>query len=286
MEIPKQRQGYYSVSYDDSGTYCSLVASVGVLSRLLPSAAFYARAMKVVFSADFVARAGKYNYFRWSKDSYDILLALESVGVQVEITGAHNISAVQGPCVFIANHMSTLETFLLPSIVVAYRDVTFVVKEALVRLPIFGSVIRAVEPITVGRKNPREDLKAVLDGGSAILATGKSIIIFPQGGERTRSTVFDTELFNSIGVKLAKKAGVPVVPLALKTDAWGANKKILKDMGKIDPALKVYFCFGEPMVIEGRGNEQHEAITAFIVQKLKAWGGQVRIPAAASPASE
>jgi 1-acyl-sn-glycerol-3-phosphate acyltransferase len=129
--------------------------------------------------------------------------------------------------------------------------------------------MRSRDPITVGRKNPREDLKAVLEGGAARLLAGTSIVIFPQ---TTRSPVFNPAEFNTIGVKLAKRAGVPVVPIALRTDAWG-NGKYLKDFGRIDPSKKIRFSFGTPMRITSRGDEEHQKIVEFISGKLKEWGG-------------
>ncbi|MCP4891374.1 MAG: hypothetical protein GY904_32880 [Planctomycetaceae bacterium] len=91
--------------------------------------------------------------------------------------------------------------------------------------------------------------------------------MFPQ---TTRSQVFDSSRFNSIGVKLALRAQVPVVPIALITDAWGNGKK-LKDFGRIDPQKIVRFAFGEPIRIEGRGNQQQQEIIHFIEAKLNEW---------------
>jgi len=45
--------------------------------------------------------------------------------------------------------------------------------------------------------------------------------------EKERTVAFDPALFTSIGVKLAQRAGVPVVPLALLTDAWGNGRLVL-----------------------------------------------------------
>jgi 1-acyl-sn-glycerol-3-phosphate acyltransferase len=163
--------------------------------------------------------------------------------------------------------MSTLETFVLPAIISQFKDVTFVVKQSLIDYPIFKHVMRSRDPITVGRSNPRDDLKAVLEGGAERLKAGRSIIIFPQ---TTRTPVFDPGSFNTIGVKLAKKAGVPVIPVALKTDAW-SNGRILKDFGRILPSRSVHFAFGKPIRIMGRGNEEHAAIIEFIGSKLKEW---------------
>lgn len=193
--------------------------------------------------------------------------ALEGTGVRFEITGIDDFKGLEGPCVFIANHMSTLETFVLPVIIAPFKMATFVVKESLVEYPVFRHVMRSRNPITVSRTNPREDLKTVFDGGIERLRKGISIIIFPQ---TTRSTLFDPAEFNTIGVKLAKKAEVPVVPVALKTDAWG-NGRRLKDFGRIDPSMPVHIAFGKPLWIKDRGNEEHREIIGFITERLKGW---------------
>ena len=63
---------------------------------------------------------------------------------------------------------------------------------------------------------------------------------------------------------------MPVIPIALKTDAWG-NGKIVKDFGKIQPKKAVRFAFGDPIHIQDNGREAHEKIIAFIEKKLKSW---------------
>ena len=199
-------------------------------------------------------------------------MALERVGVQFEITGMDAFKATDGPCVFIGNYMSTLETFILPTIIAPYKDATFVVKQSLVEYPVFKHIMRTRDPITVGRTNPRDDLRAVLEGGTEKLNAGVSLIIFPQ---TTRTPVFDPAQFNTIGIKLAKKAGVPVVPFALKTGAWGTGT-LLKDYGRIDPSKKVRFAFGKPFRIKDRGTVEHEEIIAFITGKLKEWEAEDR----------
>ena len=168
--------------------------------------------------------------------------------------------------------MSTLETFVLPVLISTFKESTFVVKQSLVDYPIFKHIMRSRNPITVGRSNPRDDLKAVLEGGTERLKAGTSIVIFPQ---TTRTPVFDPDQFNTIGVKLAKKAGVPVVPIALKTDAWGTGS-FIKDYGRIYPEKPVHIAFGEPCEIKDRGNEEHAAIIEFISGKLREWETQDR----------
>lgn len=237
------------------------------IAKISPSFQFYRQILPIVFKAANLAKKGIYNDEEWCKSSVNALKALESAGVKFDIRGVENFINLKEPCVFIGNHMSTLETFILPCIIVPYKKVTFVVKQSLVEYPVFKYVMRSRNPITVTRTNPREDLRAVLEGGKQRLNEGISVIIFPQ---TTRVLQFDPKDFNTIGVKLAQKANVPVVPLALKTDAW-QNGVLFKDFGKIDPAKKVYFEFGKPLFIKDKGALEHKEIIDFIQSKLNQW---------------
>lgn len=249
------------------GIYRTEEKSASIIARISPSLKFYSQISFIVFKASSLAKKGIYDDEKWSSSSLDALKALESAGIRFEIKGVENFKNLNTPCVFVGNHMSTLETFILPCIIVPFKPVTFVVKQSLVEYPVFKHVMRSRNPITVTRTNPREDLKAVLEGGKKLLGSGTSLIIFPQ---TTRILEFDPKEFNTIGVKLAQKANVPVVPLALKTDAWG-NGKVFKDFGKIDPNKKVYIEFGEPLFIKGKGQEEHKNIIDFISNKLNEW---------------
>ncbi len=234
---------------------------------LRPRFTFYFQVLWIVWKNSRRAEKGVYPAEKWAESSFDILRALENIGTRITITGMANLRKFEGPAVFIANHMSTLETFVLPCIVQPVKPVTFVVKQSLVDMRVFGPVMRSRDPILVGRKNPREDLTAVLNGGTKKLQAGQSVIIFPQS---TRSIIFKPEEFNTLGVKLALKAQVPVVPIALKTDAWGIGR-IAKDFGPIDPRKRVHFAIGEPMTIRNRGAEEHQKIITFIREKLDQW---------------
>src|SRR5512133_1565053 len=198
------------------------------------------------------AKKKLYDSQAWVDSSIYIFRFIEKSGGVFHITGLQNITRSNGPVLFISNHMSTLETMIFPGIIAPLREVTFVVKESRVRHPLFGDVMRSREPIVVGRTDPRKDLEAVMNGGLERLSKGISIIIFPQS---TRSLEFKPEEFNSIGVKLAKKAGVPVIPVAIKTDFWG-NGKLVKELGPIDSKKTIHIRFGEPFSITGNGKEE------------------------------
>ena len=240
----------------------------GPLTRLAPFPVFYSRLfLGPVAWLCRRARQGRCDDAAWAYASDWVTDLMERIGCPVEIDGMDAITATEEPCIFVANHMSTLETFMLPGIIRPRRPVTFVVKESLVTMPFFGPIMRSRDPIVVGRQNPREDLAAVLEGGAERLARGVSLVIFPQS---TRSLSFDEKRFNSIAVKLARKAGAPLVPLALKTDAWGQGKKI-KELGPVRPGMPIRYRFGAPLRVSGNGREEHAAICDFIAATLGEW---------------
>lgn len=215
------------------------------------------------------ARKGKFHYDEYMELGFRCFNLLEDVGGKFHIEGIDNIKAVlDEPVVFVGNHMSALETMILPGIILPIKNVIFVVKKSLLTFPVFGHIMRKTKPIAVGRVNPREDLKTVMSEGIEILKSGTSIIIFQQSH---RNPNFDPEVFSSLGVKLAQKAGVKVVPFALKTDFWG-NSKLVRDFGPIRRKEKVHFAFDEPMEIKGNGKENNEQIIKFINENLKKWG--------------
>jgi 1-acyl-sn-glycerol-3-phosphate acyltransferase len=234
---------------------------------LNPSFRFFIPFIRIVLNSSALSKKGKYGNEEWTLSSLRILRVLENAGVEFEISGLKNLSSFDGPAVFIANHMSTLETNILPALIEPFKDVTFIVKQELLNVPFFGNVLKTRNPIVVGRSNPREDFIQVLNQGEKILRGGRSIIIFPQ---RTRSQIFIPESFNSLGVKLAKKTGSVVIPIALVTDAWG-NGRLFKEFGKIDPAKRVHFCFGNPIKINSNGSREHLDIIEFIKTKLIEW---------------
>lgn len=257
------------LTYTD-GVYQTQTRRISRFARLSPSLAFYGRFFPIIWQASATSKRGLYDGAAWCNSSIRILRALESVGVRAEITGIEHLKQLSGPCVIVGNHMSLLETVVLPVIVRPVCDVTFIVKESLLNYPVFKHVMRATKPIAVTRTNPRQDFKSVLEGGSDRLEQGTSIIVFPQ---TTRTVSFNPSEFNTMGVKLARRAGVPIVPLALRTDAWGLGKG-LKDYGRIDPTKVARFAFGEPLQIQGRGTDEHQAIIDFITSKLEKWSDE------------
>lgn len=228
---------------------------------------FFIKYFGILKSCRKLAFTNQYDRSNWAKSSYDVFQIIEGCGGKFHISGLENIKDLKEPVVYISNHMSTLETMIFPSIIAPIQECTFVVKESLTTHPFFGPIMRARNPIAVARENPREDFKVVMEEGQKKLAGGTSVIIFPQS---TRTADINPKTFNSLGVKLAIKAGVKVVPVAIKTDFWG-NGKVVKDIGKIDRTKPIYMKFGKPMEVKAPGKKENAEIIDYIVGNLKEW---------------
>lgn len=254
---------YYIETIASSDKY--ITSSPG--NSLFPTLSFYPNLIYIFFYSNRMAVKGTYNDFEWANSSLDTMHALERRGVTIEVEGMKNFQSFDTAAIFVSNHMSTLETMILPGLIQPVKPVCFVMKAELVNYPLFGAVSGARDPILVGRDNPREDLMKVLADGAERVKRGKSVIIFPQ---KTRSSKIDAASFNTLGIKLAKKNNVPVIPIAVVSDAWG-NGKLVKDFGKIEPSKKVYISFGEPIYVNGNGADEHQQVIDFIKSKFIQW---------------
>lgn len=227
---------------------------------------FYSKSIKTICSAGKeIANDPTNDYSTFIKYCEKIVHIVESTGAKIEYSGLENIP--KEPCVIVGNHFSTLETITLGRIINDRAKISFVIKESLMKYPYFKDILKSLECITVTRSNPIQDLKKILKDGPKLLEKGVSIIIFPQ---HTRGK-FDPTEFSSIACKLAKRAKVPIVPLALDTRFWGKGK-IISDIGPVSRDIPVRFAFGEPMIIDKNEKEVHAKYLQFIEKKLTEWG--------------
>ena len=216
-----------------------------------------------------VVRKGTFTLKNFSELAYNMLRAAESTGAIVSFDGFDALGQLRGrPFVVVANHMSLVETMVLPAGIFSANDMTVVAKRSLVKYPWFGKILASCRPILLERKNARKDLADTLEQGTALLKDGISILLFPQGH---RAEVFEPRRFNSLGAKLAARAGVPLVPVACKTD-FARPGWLLKDFGPIDPSRPVRFACGPVLDPALPQRELQEACIAFISAKLTEWG--------------
>ena len=207
---------------------------------------------------------------KWAHYCFAALRKAEALGTKVTVDGWENCRDYKGPVVYLCNHMSTLETILLPFMLLTFGPFNVVVKASLSHLPALERAAEHMGLVPIGRTSPREDLMTIFRVGGERIAQGISILIFAQG---TRQPVFARKGWSSIGAKLAEKAGVPVMPIAVKTDIQPTRpdgKGWLKDFGTVDPSKDIRVRCGP--ILTGTSREMHAASFDWIKAQLDEWG--------------
>jgi len=216
---------------------------------------------------------GQLTVERWQKFCMSAVTMPEACGMTVEIDGFGDRMAHKGPVVYVCNHISTVETALLVPTLLAFGPLKIVAKASLAHLPMLERAARNMGIVPLGRKDPKADLLALYEAGKKHIGEGSSFLIFPQG---TRLNTFGRGRYSSIGAKLAEKAGVPLVPLAVDTRCMptresGVFKKVFKDFGTLDTSRDIRVAAG-PVIPCGKAREMHEASFDWIANKLDEWG--------------
>lgn len=233
---------------------------------------YYLNIFRVITSARIAISRGKFNHTVWMQKAYEVFRLVERCGGKIEITDYKHVACLKHPVVFVANHMSTLETLILPPLLITPQlGITVVLKNTLLNYPIFGQIARCINPIIVERKNAIADYAKVINDGVSVIRSGRSVLVFP---EATRHPDFNPKNFNTLGLKLAIHAQTQLIPIALKTNFHGLGK-IIKDIGPINRAQTVRFKIGAPLIVEGNGRKAHAASVKFIAQTLHEWSLQL-----------
>ena len=133
---------------------------------------------------------------------------LKMNGSSIHVTGIENVPKTGG-VLFVANHQSNFDIPILVGHVP--RDKGFIAKLELLKVPSFSRWMKYIGCIFIDRKDPRQSLTAIKNAAERLKA-GHSIVIFPEG---TRSADGTVGPFKAGGLRLAMKAGVPIVPVTI-----------------------------------------------------------------------
>ncbi len=128
-------------------------------------------------------------------------------GLNYEVDGRENLFRGR-PAIFVFNHQSLLDSVVLAHLL--REDVVALCKREMATNPIVGPLLRQVDTIFVDRDE--KDQTEVLKQALGVLADGRSLAIAPEG---TRSTLGQLQPFKMGAFILARKAGVPIVPIVL-----------------------------------------------------------------------
>ena len=170
-------------------------------------------------------------------------------GVKIAVENRANLVPDQ-PYVFMANHASSLDIWAV--FVAIPRRIRLIAKKQLARIPLLGWVMWAGRFIFIDRQNSVAARRSIDEAGQRI-HDGDSVLIFPEG-TRTRDGTLGP--FKKGGFHLAMKAGVPVVPVALRgTRELMPRGSLLLHSGTITAII------GEPIPTQELSDEERTTLS-------------------------
>ncbi len=176
------------------------------------------------------------------------------LGIQVRVTGMDNLpDGATSPAVLLVKHQSTLETFLLPTLMP--HPLAYVFKKELLYVPFFGWAMGRLDMIHIDRGRGARAFNKVVAQGKLLLARGIWIIMFPEG---TRIARGKKGVYKSGGTRLAIETGAPVIPIAVSSAKCWPRKAFVKTPGIVDVSI------GKPISSHGRQPDE-------LMREVEAW---------------
>jgi 1-acyl-sn-glycerol-3-phosphate acyltransferase len=155
-----------------------------------------------------------------------VLAALALVcGLGYRVRGRENLP--QGPVLIAAKHQSAWDTIVFS---VLLWDHSFVLKQELLRIPLFGLFLSRAGLIPVDRRGGSKALRRMVAEARQVAAAGRPIVIFPEG---TRVAPDQHRPYQPGVAALYGQLGVPVVPVALNSGLFWRRNSLWKRPGTI-----------------------------------------------------
>ncbi len=181
-------------------------------------------------------------------------------GVRWRITGLENLpQGEKDGAVLLCKHQSTLETFLLPTIMP--HPLAYVFKRELLYVPFFGWAMGRMDMIHIDRSKRSEAFAKVVAQGKRVMGQGVWVIMFPEG---TRIPRGQAGTYKSGGTRLACETGRPVVPIAVNAATRWPRKAFVKTPGVVDVVI------GKPIAsISRQPDELMQEVQTWIEAKMR-----------------
>ena len=165
-------------------------------------------------------------------------------GIKVAVTGLEHLDK-QVPRIYLCNHQSAFDIFALLSFLPVHFK--FVLKEELMRIPLFGITMKKARYVGIARDDARSALKSMQQAGDR-LKEGASVVVFPEG---TRSADGRIQNFMPGAFHLAIRSGCDIVPVTIE----GTSKIMTKGSFRIHRSactLKI----GGPIPVQGYSKKE------------------------------
>ncbi len=185
-------------------------------------------------------------------------LNLWAAGVKVRVAGLENING-HGPYIFASNHQGWFDIFAaLGKLPVRF---SWLAKEELFKIPIFGHAMYRAGYIPIDRKDHRKALSS-MNRAAEVIRQGTSVFIFPEG---TRSVDGVLRDFKKGGFALAAKSRQPVVPVSIS----GSYRILPKDSWMIHPG-EIRFSISRPIRMQGSDSRSRDLLLQQVREAIRA----------------
>ena len=176
------------------------------------------------------------------------------LGIRTRVIGWENLPQGEtAPAILLVKHQSTLETFLMPTLMP--HPLAYVFKKELLLVPFFGWAMGRLDMIHIDRSLRATAFNKVVAQGKVLLAQGIWIIMFPEG---TRIPRGQKGVYKTGGTRLAVETGAPVIPVAVTSAKCWPRKAFIKRAGVVDVSI------GKPIPSAGRQPEE-------LMREVEAW---------------
>lgn len=174
-------------------------------------------------------------------------------GSTISVKGIENIPDGK-PVLFVSNHQSHMDSAIIHGFIKQPKG--FIADKEVKNIPILRTWMKYMKCVLIDRGSIRENVRS-MEESIEILKNGHSMVIYPEGkldeGERLGN-------FKKGCIKLAVKAGVPIIPVTMINSARIMNK----DGSRINSAA-VECIISKPIPVTSLENEPE----SIVIQKVR-----------------
>ncbi|AHF07061.1 lysophospholipid acyltransferase family protein [Desulfitobacterium metallireducens] len=181
-------------------------------------------------------------------------------GVTVTVTGQVKVPT-EGAVLFVSNHQGNFDIPLLLGYIEKPKG--FIAKIELKKVPLIRTWMTHLNCVFMDRSDIRQSLK-VMKQAADYLKAGYSMVIFPEGTRSKSDTIGE---FKAGSLKLALKAGIPIIPITIS-----GSYKIMEQNGTIIKPADVKITLHDLIPTAGLSKEEAielpEKIRSIIEQSV------------------
>ncbi len=173
------------------------------------------------------------------------------LGIRWRVTGMENLP--QGPAILLSKHQSAWETLFFASQMP--RQICYVYKRELNRIPFFGWALALLRMIPIDRAAGRDAFEQIVRVGRQRLNEGRWPVLFPEG---TRVAPGKMGRYKLGGALLAVRTGACIVPIAHNAGECWPRNAFIKQPGLVTVSI------GPVIAIDGQN-------AATLNRKVQEW---------------